>query len=118
MEQQLDIQEKTTGDKVYYNINLKPKPGKPGLTDGNHVVVEKVYLEGYKFDGKFGPVYSCSVKYKGKQCTFLLNEKEHNKYKEVGGIGDNIKITLYKESFINPKTQIEMLLPKLKFEMA
>jgi len=104
----------------YKNINLKPKLNKgiAGLNDGNFIVVEKVFAEGYEVESKFGKSYSCRAKYKGDEVSFWLNAKEHDVYKDLGGIGDSVKITLKKEAFVNPKTGVEMLIARLYFEAA
>ena len=115
MEQDLNIV--TNGQ--YKNINLKPRPmkGIKGLESDNYIIVEKVFPEGYENQGKFGPSYSCKVLYKGEEVAFWLNEKEHNVYKDLGGQGDKVKITLKKEPYVNPKTGVEMLFNKLYFEL-
>lgn len=102
------------------NINLKPKLNKgiAGLEEGNHVIVEKVFAEGYENDGKFGKSYSCKVKYKGEEVSFWLTEKEHEVYKTIGGVEDKVKITLTKENYVNKNTGVETRYNKLVFEAA
>jgi hypothetical protein len=116
MEQTLDIVE----NGQYKNLNLKPKPlkGIKGIEPENYVIVEKVFAEGYELDGKFGKSYSCKVQYKGEEVTFWLNEKEHDVYKEICGVGDPVKIFLRRESYMNPKTGLEVIYNKLFFEGA
>lgn len=118
-EQKLEIQTNIGKDgKEYYNLNLKPKPLKniKGLDDGNFIIVEKVFIEGYEIESKYGKIYSCKVKYDNKEPTFILNEKEHAVYKNIGGIGDGVKITLNKRSVLNKMTGMEMIVPTLSFE--
>ena len=116
MEQELEI----AMNGEYKNLNLKPKPlkGIKGIEVGNHIVVEKSFAEGYEFNGKFGPSYSCKVNYKGEEVTFWLNKKEHDVYKDLGGVGDKVKISLNRESYVNSKTGLEVLYNKLHFEAA
>lgn len=107
---------KTNGQ--YNNIDLK------GLEDGQYIIVEKVFAEGYKFeskkytkkDGTPTLSFSCKVKYDGKDVTFWLNEIPHNTYKVTGGIGDKVKITAKEEKRINPKTKVKTLVNVLHFE--
>lgn len=120
-EQKLDIIEKGQ----YKSINLKNKysvvNGKKviklqGINPDNHVDVTKVFVEGYKNDGKFGVSYSCKANYNGQEVSFWLNEKEHNIYKDCGGIGDVVRLSVKKETFVNSKTGMESIYDKLFFE--
>jgi len=123
-EQKLEIKE----NGQYKNIELKSKlhKGIVGLDDGNYVIVEKVFTEGYEFiserlkDANGDPLksYSCRVLYgeENTEVSFWLNAREHKIYAELGGIGDKVKIILHKETMINPKTGTEMLINKLSFE--
>ena len=90
----------------YKNISLKQKWDqgdllRDGLGDGEYVIVNKDdnFSEGLLNNGKFGPSYSCKVKYKDEQVSFWLNEKEHVKFAEVGDCGDTIKILNLRETF-------------------
>ena len=116
-EQNIEI----TQNGSYLNLDLKPKhnQGIKGLEAGNYVIVEKIYAEAYEIQPKNEgqkPFYSAKVKYKGQEPTFLLSQAEHDQFKITGGIGDKVKITLSKESRINPKTNVEMLISVLNFE--
>jgi len=118
-EQKLEIVE----NGVFKNLHLKPKLNKgiKGLDDGNFVIVEKIFAEGYEKVMKEGTpdeyrFYNCKVNYLGEECSFLLYENEHGKFAEQGGIGDKVKITLTKVTKVNPKTNVEMLVPTLSFE--
>lgn len=110
----------------YLNLQIKPKKGVGGLTNGNHIVVEKSFADGtpipstlYKNkDGSPQVSFSCKVKYNGQDVSFFLNEAEHSKFAAIGGIGDKVKITLTKEPMVNPISGIEMLVPRLNFEAA
>lgn len=121
MEQELTITTTVGKDgKEYKNINLKSKPLKniKGLDDGNSVTVEKVFAKGYEIESTYGKIYSCKVKYKDDEVTFILNPKEHEVYESLGGIGDKVKITLHKKTIMNKKTGVEMIIPVLSFEKA
>lgn len=110
-EQKIDIKI-TTGKngKEYKNLTLKD------INIGNYIIVEKQFAEGLKVKGKFGDVYSIGVKYNDDLCSFWLNEKQHDKYKELGGIGDKLKITAKEERATNPKTKVVMLYVSFDFE--
>lgn len=90
----------------YKNINLKQKWDegtilKDGLADGDFIIVHKeTFVEGRAVNTQYGVSYSCGVKYKGENVTFWLNEAEHTKYAQAGGIGDNVKILNLKETFV------------------
>lgn len=118
-EQKLEIVE----NGEFKNIHLKPKLNKgiKGIEDGNYVIVEKVFAEGYEKVMKEGTpdeykFYNCKVKYQEEEASFLLYENEHKFFAEQGGIGDKVKITLNKVAKINPKTNVEVLVPTLTFE--
>lgn len=118
-EKQLKTEEfKGKDGKIYYSLTLKPKDGKDSLQPGQFVVVEKTFPEGLEKDGKFGKFYICRVNYDGKDCSLLLNTKEHDVFKIAGGAGAKVKISLSEEPFVNPKTKIKMLINRLKFELA
>jgi len=91
----VDTGRKDKAGNQIYNLYLKTKVNNAtgeviqGLTANNHLIVEKTFAEGYK--AKFG--YSCKVKYNGIDCSFFLTEREHEEYKEIGGVGDKVKIT-------------------------
>lgn len=94
----------------YKNISLKQKWDegtlvREGLADGEYIIVEKRFADGKLFNGNFGPSYSCGVVYKGEDVTFWLNEAEHAKYADCGGIGDKVKIVNLKESFVHNKVE-------------
>ncbi len=117
-EQELDIVE----NGAYKNINPKPNANKgiKGLDIDNFITVEKVFAEGLEIaskNPKWSPFYSCKVKYKNEEVSFLCSQKEHDIFKEVGGIGDNIKIILVEERKVN-KNNVTTLVNTLKFESA
>jgi len=109
MEQQLNIQEKNG----YKNLKLQD------LDEGNHIIIEKIYDIPRELQSKFDggkPYYSCGAKYDNDQVSFFLNHAHIEAYNKLGGIGTRLKITLYKEMYTNPKTNMEMVLKKFKFE--
>ena len=119
-EQKLTLVSKVVGDKTFYNLNLKSKPlkGIVGLENGNYIIVTKTkFAEGREIPSKFenSKLFSCLIEYDGKECSTVLNEKEHTLFKNAGGVGDKVKITLNKEPYVNPKTGVEMILNKLVF---
>jgi len=114
MEQDLKIIEVGKKDKNgndIKNINLKTRVNKAtgevtqGLTVGNHIIVTKIFAEGYENKGASYSSFSCKARYKGEEVSFWLSQKEHDQYKEVGGIDDDIKVTLvsYEYTFNNVK---------------
>lgn len=109
MEQDITIT--TKGE--YNNIDLKD------LDEGNHIIIEKTFDVPRELPSKFEggkPFYSCGANYKDKQVSFFLNYNHIDAYNALGGTGTRLKVTLYKETFTNPKTNVEMLLKKFKFE--
>lgn len=110
----------------YLNLDIKPKKGVGGLSNGNHIIVEKAFVEGqavastkyFNKDGSPQVSYTCKAKYNDQDVSFWLNENEHTKFAAVGGVGDKVKITLTKETMVNPRTGVEMLINRLSFELA
>ena len=98
-------------------VNGQKQVETQGLEDGEFIVVQKVFVEGYENNGKFGVSFSCKVKYKDEECSFWLNEKEHDAYKVTGGIDDKVKISCKKVLIVNPKSGAEILVPRLSFEL-
>lgn len=106
-EQELQIYDTGVEDKknggTFKNIYLKtktkvdPSSGdvdvKKGLADGNHVIVQKVFDKGFKIEKPNYTIFSCKVRYKDEEVTFILNEKEHERYVNTGGMDDKVKIT-------------------------
>lgn len=87
-----------------------------GIPSGKDIVVSKKYIEGREVAGKFGLSFSCLVTYNGTECSFFLNQKEHDVYKTVGGIDDSVKISLVVEPYLNPVTGIKGEAERLYFE--
>lgn len=120
-EQQLPIE--TSGK--YKNIQLKPRKGVGGLAPGNSVVLEKLFETGTPVPSKIyankdgSPQISYAVKaiYKDEEVSFWLNEREHDLWATMGDKGTRVQVTLVEESFLNPKSGIKMLVPRLQFEM-
>jgi hypothetical protein len=112
MEQKINITEKQgKNGKTYKNINLKD------LDVGNYCIVEKQYAEGLKVQGKFGDVFSVGLKYCDESVSAWLNAKDNEVFKNLGGVGDRLKVTAEEMRATNPKTKVTMLYKKLKFEL-
>lgn len=94
-EQELNIQEKGQ----YKNIDLRE------MNNESFIVVKKQYAEGRKVSTPKFDFYSCSVEYKGEVVTFGLYEEAHDEYTKVGGEGDHVKITCFKEMYQDAKKQ-------------
>jgi hypothetical protein len=110
MEQVLKITEKAgKNGKTYKNINLKD------LEIGNSAVIEKVFAEGIKVNGKFGEVYSIAVRYKDDVVSAFLSPKDYNVFNTLGAIGDKIQVSTEEARATNPKTKVTMLYKKLVF---
>lgn len=115
MEQELEILTTTSKKGAEYkNLNLKTKVNRStggvvaGLEVGNHIVVEKVFPEGYEniqkykqADGSMKEVksYSCKVVYKGEEVSFWLTEQEHNEYALIGDAGDDVMLELTQTTY-------------------
>ena len=114
VEQKLEV--KTNG--TFKNIELKPKlhKGIKGLDNGNYIIVEKIYKDGLEKEGQYGKYYIIKALYDGQEVSFFLSEVENALYTKAGVVGDKVKISLKKESFVNKKTGVEQLLNKLAFE--
>ncbi len=108
MENERQIKEVTLPIQVngqWKNISLKQKWDegtlvREGLGDGDYIIVTKGdYAEGKEFNGKFGLSYTCRVIYNDEEVSFFLNEKEHDRFKEVGA-GEKMKIINLKETYV------------------
>lgn len=100
-EDNLEIMETQKDGRVFKNLNLKTrvKAGAviQGIQPGNHIVVKKTtFPEGRKLPNF--PLYSCTCEYKGEQVSIVLNEQEHEHWKQFD-IDDNIKISLEQEPY-------------------
>ena len=117
----------------YFNLPLKTKYKKngkmlvlddngqkiikeKGLDDGNFIIVEKKYAEGRANDGLYGTSYSCGVIYGEQECSFWLNEAEHDVYKNLGGQGDSVKISMRIETYTHRVLGVPMEKQVLIFE--
>lgn len=121
-EEELVIVENGQWKNISIRDNLKR--GIKGIQDGNHIIVEKRFSEGnenlsaiYKNkDGSPSKSYSCGVVYKGQEVAFWLSEFLHNSYKEVGGEGDKVKISMKEEMSINKFSGVKEIKPVFSFE--
>ena len=116
MEQKLEIKTNESKGTIYKNIYPKVFGANPGLDIGNHIVFEKLFLEGTKIVGKYGDMFGCKVKYGDEEVSFILNLKDHEAFKKVGGVGDMVKMTLIEEARMNNFTKKKTLYPILVFE--
>jgi len=118
MEQDMEILD--IGQNKSIQLKPQPKKGLKGLEVDNYVIVEKLFEEGKRFEKQFGEKlavsYLVGVKYKDTQVSFFIKQKEYEEYQKVAAVGDKVKVTLKKESFVNNKTGVEMLFNKLYFE--
>lgn len=89
-----------------------------GLEDGDHIIVTKndKFLDGREIKMPTYTMYSCSVTYNDEKVSFLVYSEEHEEFKNCGGLGDKVKISLKKGIQINRKTGLEMIVAKLIFE--
>lgn len=114
MNEEQKIKIKKNGN--YNNIELKDI-----TPDNNFIIIEKVFSEGKEFPDKFREgkhTYACRAKYLGEDVSFWLKQEEHDDYKLLGGEGDKVKVFRYEKKVMNPKTKLNMLIPKLRFEKA
>jgi len=111
----------------YKNVSLKNKykveNGKKvvtqqGINPGDSAVIEKIFAEGKEQDGKYGPFFGCKAKLEsGEEVSFILNPREHELFRECGGVGDKVKVSAYVHDFINPKNGNEGKVERLKFDL-
>jgi len=132
MEQKLEV----TTNGQYKNIGLKTtyerdnqgnliiengekKVKVAGIEDGNYIIVTKKFAEGKACPDKgYGISYICAVEYEGEDVGFFLKDYEHDTYKDLGGVGDKVKISLKKEMKTNKKTGAVIEAQTLSFEQA
>lgn len=109
---------KRKGRNIVFDGNDKPIVLNKGLEANNFVIVEKRFPEGMKIEKPTYTMFNCGVIYKGEECGFLLmNEFDHKKYAECGGIGDKVKITLVEEESVDKMTGKKTMYDNLKFEL-
>jgi hypothetical protein len=121
----MSMEIKTNGD--YKNVSLKNKykveDGKKvitqqGINPGESAILEKIFAEGQERDGKFGTFFSCKAKLEtGDEVSFILNPKQHEAFRTCGGVGDKVRETVTKETFINPKNGNEGMYEALNFDL-
>lgn len=100
-ETSLDITSRESNGREYKNINLKTRLNGgelvKGLEPNTYIIVQKQFVEGRPITQY--PLFSCKVIYKGEEVSFVLNEKEHEQYKKIGEVGDNVKISMHQETY-------------------
>lgn len=103
--------------KNYVIENGQKVPLFLGLEDGNHTIVKKhKFVDGKKIEKPTYTMYVCIVEYKGEEVSFILYENDHEKYSSAGGVGDKVKISLKKETMVNPVNGQEQMIEKLYFD--
>jgi len=114
-EQKIEI--KTSG--AYKNIAPKKD-----LEQGNYIVIEKKFVDAKEMTGgKFNNTsFLAQVIYEGEEVSFFMTPKEHDQFKDVGGVGDRIKCILGEKTFERKskegKTVGKMIYNTLSFELA
>jgi hypothetical protein len=114
-EQKIEI--KTSGQYK----NIAPKKD---LEQGNHIIIEKKYVDAKEMTGgKFNNTsYLAQVIYAGEEVSFFMTKNEHDQFKDVGGVGDKIKCVLGEKTFERKnkegKTIGKMIYNTLTFELA
>ena len=122
-EQELQIYTTTGKDnKEYKNIVLKTKVDKAtgevrqGLKTDHFITVEKAFADGRKVAGGADwTMFGCGAKYKGEEVSFVLYDRDHDAWKECGGVGDVIRISAYTHKY--KYQDVEKSTLKLKFEL-
>ncbi len=86
-----------------------------GLNHDEYIIVTKEIKEGKQVINTFGNSYICRVTYNGETCSFFLNETEHEIYKDVAEVGEQVKISMTIEKYIHKISGVEMEKQKLTF---
>jgi len=100
-----DLNITTKDGQKLYGLTLKTKVDKKtggvltGLSVGESLIFEKVFAEGFENNNFEQPSYGCRVIYDDKLCGFYLNQKQHDRFKDCGGAGDNVKVTVYEREY-------------------
>ena len=106
------------GKVIQKGADGKPVVKNQGLAPDEFIIVEKLYADGHTVEMPTYTFYNCKVKYEGEEVSFTLYENEHKEYKDVGGVGDRVKILLTMGSYIDSKTGMEVPKPELHFSLA
>ena len=93
--------------------NIYPKKQ---LETEQYINIEKMFEFGLEKEGKYGKYYIIKAKYNEEEVSFFLNPKEHQALSDIGGIGDLIKMYLYKEE-VKVKAG-DLLVSRLGFQLA
>lgn len=127
MSEEVKLTVTTSGQYKNMKLNEKGEDNKPILKDDNYVVVEKLFSSGLEKESKHYKDYNGNpqkywifrVKYDGHDdVSFFINKKnDADALNNLGDVGDKIKITGYREEWTNPKTGVDMLLQRFKFEL-
>ena len=120
MEEGIKVYDTGRKDKAgndIYNVYLKTMVDKTtgdikvGLKPNQTIIMEKIFAEGYENKKGTYSFFSCKAKYQDKEVSFLLFEKDHDSFKEAGGIGDEFSVTLtpYEYKFDNESKKANKL---------
>lgn len=104
--------------EIHVNGDYKNIYPKKELEVGNYIIVNKSQFDeaGPEREGKFGPYHNATVEYKGEEVSIsFLKPKYAEEYNAAGGLGDDVYVWLDKESFVNKKTDMEMVYKRLYF---
>lgn len=87
-----------------------------GLKPDESLEVVKKFAKGREVVTKFGTSYSCGVTYNDQEVSFWLDEKQHEKYKDLGGEGDTVRITCKLETYFDKRAATDKTIEVLFFE--
>ena len=115
MEKRIEINEKTKGDKTYYNIAPKKQ-----LEAGEYIVVKKLFEEGKEMESEYGKYWTITVHYDGKDVGMFMTPKEYTDFNDVAEVDDDVKITYTSKTakFRKDGKEQERKYLGLKFEKA
>jgi len=99
-----------------YDENNKKIVVDQGLKPDESLEVVKKFAEGREVVTKYGTSYSCGVEYQGEEMSFWLDEKQHEKYKNLGGEGDKVRITCKLETYFDKRVGVDKTIEVLFFE--
>jgi len=99
-----------------FDANNKKIVVDQGLKPDESLEVVKKFAEGREVVTRFGTSYSCGVEYDGKEVSFWLDEKQHEKYSALGGEGDTVRITCKLETYFDKRAGVDKTIEVLFFE--
>ena len=70
------------------------------MENGKSIVIKKLFADGLEKTASKGTrswkFYIVKAEYLGEEVSFIMNERTHAEFKELGGIGDEIRLTFTK----------------------